>query len=44
MAGYEVVANHLRCFQGKEIEDFTYRHQLIIARKYEEYITKVFED
>ena len=44
LAGYEVVANHLRCFQGKDIEDFTYRHQLIIARKYEEYITKVFED
>lgn len=44
LAGYEVVANHLRCFQGKDIEDFTYRHQLIIGRKYEEYITKVFED
>lgn len=44
LAGYEVIANHLRCFQGKDIEDYTYRHQLIIARKYEEYITKVFDD
>ena len=44
MSGYELIDNHLRCFQGRDIEDYAYRHQMIIARKYEEYITKIFED
>ena len=44
MSGYELIDNHLRCFQGRDIEDYTYRHQMVIARKYEEYVTKIYED
>ena len=41
IGGYDCVENHLKCFMGKEIEDYHFRHNMIIARKYEEYITAV---
>lgn len=39
MSGYDCVTNHLKCFQGLPIDDYNFKHNLIIARKYEEYIT-----
>lgn len=41
MSGYDYVENHIKCFQGKAIEDFHFKHNMVIARKYEEYITAV---
>ena len=41
LAGYDCVTNHLRCFEGKEIEQDGSVTGMYIARKYEEYITKV---
>ena len=29
----------MKCFMNKEIEDCHFKHKMIIARKYEEYIT-----
>ena len=34
-------SNHLRCFEGREIERDDRIKSMYIARKYEEYITKV---
>ena len=39
--GYDCVTNHLRCFEGREIERDDRITGMYIARKYEEYITKV---
>lgn len=44
MAGYNCVENHLKCFMGKEIEDAEFKHNMIIARKYEEHVTAVDVD
>lgn len=41
IGGYDCIENHLKCFLGKEIEDYHFKHNMIIARKYEEYITAV---
>ncbi len=41
IAGYDVVANHLRCFTGHKIETEVNIKRMIITRKYEEYVTKV---
>lgn len=41
MAGYDCVTNHLRCFEGKPIEESGHVRGMYIARKYEEYITKI---
>lgn len=41
MGGYDCIENHMKCFQGKSIEDYHFKHSMIIARKYEEYITVV---
>lgn len=41
MGGYDYVENHMKCFMGQEIEDAHFKHNMIIARKYEEYITAV---
>lgn len=41
MGGYDCVENHMKCFTGKEIEDYHFKHNMIIARQYEEYITAV---
>lgn len=43
MAGYDCVSNHLRCFEGQEIEGCSKITSMYIARKYEEYITRVNE-
>lgn len=40
MNGYDCVENHMRCFMEQEIEEYNFKHNLIIARKYEEYITR----
>lgn len=39
LAGYDFVTNHLRCFEGVEIETPGRIQELYMARKYEEYIT-----
>lgn len=39
MGGYDYIENHIKCFMGKGIEDAHFKHNMIIARKYEEYIT-----
>lgn len=41
MAGYDCVTNHLRCFTGEEIEPLKEIEEMYIARKYEEYVTKI---
>ena len=41
MAGYDCVINHLRCFTGEDIEPSDNITGMYIARKYEEYITKI---
>jgi len=41
IAGYDCVINHINCFKNKRIEKFELDKTLYIARKYEEYITKV---
>lgn len=41
MGGYDCVENHMRCFMGLPIEDYHFKHNMIIARKYEEYITAI---
>jgi carbamoyl-phosphate synthase large subunit len=41
MAGYDCVINHLRCFTGEDIKSCGEIREMYIARKYEEYITKV---
>lgn len=41
ISGYDCVANHIRVFENKLIDDFEFRHPIYISRKYEEYITKV---
>ena len=41
LAGYDCVTNHLRCFEGREIERDDRITGMYIARKYEEYVTKV---
>lgn len=43
MAGYDCVTNHLRCFEGQDIEACRKITSMYIARKYEEYITKINE-
>lgn len=44
MGGYDCIENHMKCFMGKPIEDYHFKHNMIIARKYEEYITAVDQD
>lgn len=44
LTGYELVENHMRCFEGKNIDDYQFKHNMIIARKYEEYITKIWSE
>lgn len=44
MSGYDYVENHIKCFQGKEIEECHFKHNMVIARKYEEFITAVGVD
>lgn len=39
MSGYDCIMNHLRCFEGKDIETKVNIKEYCISRKYEEYIT-----
>jgi len=41
IAGYDCVTNHIKSFIGKEIDELYLSHNMYIARKYEEYVTKV---
>ncbi|WP_143321908.1 ATP-grasp domain-containing protein [Clostridium sp. HBUAS56010] len=41
LAGYDCVGNHIRCFTGEDIEPGSHIKGMYIARKYEEYITKI---
>ncbi|WP_077612357.1 ATP-grasp domain-containing protein [Clostridium sp. Marseille-P2415] len=41
MAGYDCVTNHLRCFTAEAMEPCGEITGMYIARKYEEYITKI---
>ena len=41
IGGYDCIENHLKCFLGQPIENYYFKHNMIIARKYEEYITAV---
>ncbi|MDK2967354.1 ATP-grasp domain-containing protein [Lacrimispora sp.] len=43
MAGYDFVSNHVRCFMEEEIDAQVAVTEMYIARKYEEYVTKVLE-
>lgn len=40
MAGYDMVGNHLRCFEGTPIEDMGEIAPQYIARRYQEYVMK----
>jgi Carbamoylphosphate synthase large subunit (split gene in MJ) len=42
LAGYDVVNNHLKCFSKEPICQKKTIKRMIIARKYEEFITKLF--
>ena len=39
MGGYDIVKNHIKCFMGQEIEDFHFKHTMVIARRFEEVLT-----
>ena len=41
LTGYDCIANHIRCFSGEKIEKRDAIRNQYIARKYEEYVTKV---
>lgn len=43
LGGYDCVGNHMRAFEGKAIDRFTFTNPRYIARKYEEYVTKIEE-
>lgn len=43
LAGYDCVTNHIRCFTGEKIEPSQGITSMYVARKYEEYITKIVE-
>lgn len=41
IAGYDCVGNHIRCFENDDIDKFELTREMFIARKFEEYVTKV---
>ena len=41
LAGYDCIGNHVRAFENQEIDEFKLTRQYYIARKYEEYVTKI---
>ena len=41
MTGYECVINHINCFSSGDIEDRHFYHNMYIARRYEEFVTKI---
>ncbi|MDO4182765.1 MAG: ATP-grasp domain-containing protein [Coriobacteriia bacterium] len=40
MAGFDVVTGHIRSFAGEDVDAYEFDHPRIIARKYEEFLTK----
>ena len=40
LGGYDCVVNHMKCFMGQAIDEYVFKHSMIISRKYEEYITE----
>ncbi len=41
IAGYDCVGNHIRCFENQMTDRFTLTREMFIARKFEEYVTRV---
>ena len=41
IAGYDCIGNHNRCFENKKIDQFSVKREIFIARKFEEYVTRV---
>lgn len=39
MGGYDIVNNHIKCFMGQEIDDYHFKHTMVIARRFEEVVT-----
>ena len=44
MGGYDIVENHIKCFMNLEIEDYNFKHNMVIARHYEEVITSAYKE
>lgn len=41
LAGYDCVSNHVRAFESDRIDEFQLTREMYIARKYEEYVTRI---
>lgn len=41
LAGYDCVSNHIKCFESEHIDSFELKNTYYMARKYEEYVTKI---
>ena len=41
IGGYDCIENHMKCFMNKNIEEYHFKHTMVIARKYEEVLTAV---
>lgn len=41
IAGYDCIGNHIRCFENVNIDQFSVKRETFIARKFEEYVTRV---
>jgi len=41
IGGYDIVKNHIKCFMGQEIDDYHFKHTMVIARQVEEVLTSV---
>ena len=41
LAGYDCVSNHVRAFENNKIDEFQLNRNMYIARKYEEYVTRI---
>ena len=41
IGGYNCVENHIKCFMGKEIDDYRFQHPMVISRRYEEVVTAI---
>lgn len=39
--GYDIAENHLRCFMGQQIDEYHFKHTMVVARQYEEVVTAV---
>ena len=41
LVGYDCVSNHIRAFENQPIDEYKMLHETFIARKYEEYVTRI---